>query len=532
MVNTEPKILKKPVTMVQLREQHATRRRGKDHMVDLASTLFDQTRQIHHLTDDHKRLLIAAVLLQDLTEDQDLKTFHKTSSKVIRSHDLSDLSVEEQKQVAALVRYQRGKVKRGAIAKIVSGSPMLTNEILILVAMLRITLGLGQSRDRKTRIQALQVTPDMLHLVVRGTYAASDSAAAQENSDLWAKACHQILVIEPSEEMEKELDKASKNLPFPTPMKSPGIGSWDPMAEAGRKVLRYHFAIMVANEAGTIQGKDIEALHDMRVATRRMRAAFEAFAGAYDSEKIKSFIAELRLLGRVLGTVRDLDVFMVKAQDYQEKLEKNDQQGLDPLTQAWKEEHEAARSEMIAHLESRRYYNFTHRFNLFLHTPGAAALPVTSATPYLVCQEAPVLIYNRLAVVRSYESILSSPSIDQLHELRIVFKRLRYTVEYFREVLGPESADVIAEIKQFQDHLGDLNDADVACRILSGFLQDWEKRQSHLLLDERQDPEPVAAYLAAQHSERHRLMVSFKDAWGEFVRSPLRRNLAMAISIL
>ncbi len=49
------------------------------------------------------------------------------------------------------------------------------------------------------------------------------------------------------------------------------------MSEAGRKTFRFHFRRMVYNEPGTRLGEDIEAMHDMRVATRRMRAAFRVF---------------------------------------------------------------------------------------------------------------------------------------------------------------------------------------------------------------------------------------------------------------
>jgi CHAD domain-containing protein len=72
---------------------------------------------------------------------------------------------------------------------------------------------------------------------------------------------------------------------------------------------------------------------------------------------------------------------------------------------------------------------------------------------------APLLIYTRLASVRAFNAILPDASIEQLHGLRIEFKKLRYTIEFFREVLGEEARAVIDDLKALQDHLGDLNDA-------------------------------------------------------------------------
>jgi hypothetical protein len=69
---------------------------------------------------------------------------------------------------------------------------------------------------------------------------------------------------------------------------------YDPMSEAGRKVIYLHFTRMLANEADTRLGEDPEALHDMRVATRRMRAAFALFGPHFDKKVLKQFGKGLR----------------------------------------------------------------------------------------------------------------------------------------------------------------------------------------------------------------------------------------------
>ena len=92
-------------------------------------------------------------------------------------------------------------------------------------------------------------------------------------------------------------------IPYPKPMSSVGIQPDDTLAEAGRKVWLYHFALMVNHEQGTIQGDDEEELHDMRVATRRMRSAFDIFSPAFDQKVIKRYLIGLQKVGRVLGKV-------------------------------------------------------------------------------------------------------------------------------------------------------------------------------------------------------------------------------------
>ena len=116
--------------------------------------------------------------------------------------------------------------------------------------------------------------------------------------------------------------------------------------------------------------------------------------------------------------------------------------------------------------------------------------------------------------------------------MRIEFKKLRYTVEYFREVLGPQAGDVIVELKALQDHLGDLNDANVASHMLRNFLAEWDVLQARLPVAERQTPEPILDYMAYRYAERQQLMLTFSETWTRFNSPEFRQNLAMAVSIL
>jgi CHAD domain-containing protein len=326
----------------------------------------------------------------------------------------------------------------------------------------------------------------------------------------------------------KQLAEAAKKI------KTPGIQPEDSMSEAGRKVLRLHFARMLYHEPGTRLGEDIEALHDMRVATRRMRAAFEVFGDYFKKGATKTHLKRLRATGRALGPVRDLDVFLEKMHMHLKEKTEEEQAGLAPLEFSWQTERGVAREKMLAYLDSKAYVTFLKGFSRFVNTSGAGAKPSSDdfPTPDKVQEVAPILIYTRLAAVRAFDRVLSNAKIEQLHALRIEFKKLRYTVEFFEEVLGAEGSEVVEEIKKVQDHLGDLNDADVACSILSDFLSGWEKEQLALPIRKRANPEPIVAYLATKHAERHRLVTTFPQVWKRFMRPELRDNLAKAVSAL
>jgi CHAD domain-containing protein/transposase len=340
-------------------------------------------------------------------------------------------------------------------------------------------------------------------------------------------------LVETSQEIKAQGNVIS-DLPYPLVQKNIGLTPEDSLAAAGRKVWLFHFAYMLSHEQGTLEGKDLEELHDMRVATRRMRSAFGIFQEAYDPKTMKRFLKGLRGIGKALGEVRDLDVILVNGLNYQNQLPEEVRHGLDPLILGWKDLLRKKRIKLTKHLHSDAYTRFKTEFNQFLQneTSGNQAAGTSIDANASIRDIVPVLIYTRYARVRAYDTILAQATISQLHALRIEFKKFRYALEYFKEILGDGTAKAINEIKQYQDHLGELHDADVACLLLSDFLKHLESDQQALPIQTRVNPEQVVNYLASQHAERYRLMVSFPEKWSKFNRPEFRQNLAQVISSL
>lgn len=495
---------------------------------DLALTLFDGTRFLHDLQEDSRSILGFAAQLHADALPHARRNLMRAVLEWARSKTADQLPEQDQYALAAVLAYHQGKLKRKEISRM-DLSPKQVRQVLTITALLRIAEGLSNSGDGRTIIQKVEPRDGGLWIVVDGPNAAADAVAAQQSARLWAKIGY------PAVEVLESQEAAIRLLPFPEPRNEMGLQAKDAVAEAARKVMLFHFARMLSHEAGARQGEDIEALHDMRVATRRLRAALQVFEDAFEPGALKPFRRGLRAVGRALGTVRDLDVFMEKAQHYTQALPEERRGGLNPLLDHWKNEREIARAEMLKVLDGEAYVEFKRKFNIFLHTPGAGAraIPAGQPTPRTVAEIAPVLIYSRLAETRAFAPFLKDAPIELLHMLRIEFKKLRYTLEYFEEVLGKQARYVINELKLLQDHLGDLNDAQVATQILRQFIEQWESQQATLPIHERQNIEEVVNYLAFRHAERHRLMASFQDAWRQhFERASFRRALAQAVSVL
>jgi CHAD domain-containing protein len=319
---------------------------------------------------------------------------------------------------------------------------------------------------------------------------------------------------------------------------APGIEPDDPMSEAGRKTFRFHYRRMVYHEPGTRLGNDIESLHDMRVATRRMRAAFRVFAQYYKPKPVARYQKGLKRTGRALGPVRDLDVFGAKVQSYLSTLPPSQQHDLDGFLAVLESHHDSARDRMNAYLDSAKYARFKDRFGQFVKTEGMESRPIVfegdEPPPYRVRHVAPTAIYQRLAAVRAYHEWVSipNPPPKRLHSLRIACKRLRYTLEFFQEVLGPDTQTLIKSIVTIQDHLGNLQDAIVACALLDDFLQrgTWGRHT----VPSAQTVAPVdlpgvEAYRAAKQGELEHLLETFPSVWQPVQEEEFSRLVAEAV---
>lgn len=316
---------------------------------------------------------------------------------------------------------------------------------------------------------------------------------------------------------------------------SPGVRPDDHMAEAGRKIMRFHFQRMLQHETGSRSGKDEVAVHDMRVATRRLRAALRLVRPYFQSKAVDGFQSGLRTTGQTLGHLRDSDVFRAKAQTYLKKSGKGQKHSLDPLLDYWRVQRNEAHHLLVEYLDTQSYRVFVEQFGEFLQQEGAGVAPAP-ADKLVRCQVRHVLpstvwvLYER---VRVYELIVEdAPPASTLHALRIDCKRLRYALEFFQEVLGPETPRLIRDVVAVQDHLGALQDAQVAIGVIDRFLDQWQEQQGEDSSREMAQVAGVVSYLAARSEESQTLTATFPAKWALIASRKFRDRLAAALADL
>ena len=301
--------------------------------------------------------------------------------------------------------------------------------------------------------------------------------------------------------------------------RSPGVQAEDHLAEAGRKVLRFHLARMLEREPGVRSGLDPADVHKMRVATRRQRAAWRVFGSSFRGKRTRRYRDGLRETARRLGAVRDLDVQLEAADAYRADLAVAEQRALEPLLAAWRRHRDDARVLLIRELDSPGYRRFVDDYVDFVRTEGAAVIPVPATLPHHVRDTAPSRIWAAYEHVRSYEPILRWADVETLHELRIAGKWLRYTIEFVREALGPDADPLIARVTALQDHLGLMNDGQVTASMARTFLVEQAAELS--------PPESAAIgrYLVDREKEVARLRRSIGVPWRGLAGPGFRRSL-------
>jgi CHAD domain-containing protein len=306
--------------------------------------------------------------------------------------------------------------------------------------------------------------------------------------------------------------------------KTPGVLPDDHVAEAGRKVLRFHLARMLDYEPGTRTGEHAEDLHKMRVATRRQRAAWRVFGEGFRDGRTRRYRTGLREVAARLGAVRDLDVQLEAADAYRADLPVVEQRALEPLLIAWRGHRDDARRLLLRELDGDRYRRWLDDYLDFVRTEGAAVRAVVPTTPHRVRDTAPSRIWAAYEGVRAYEPVLRWADVETLHDLRISGKWLRYTLEFVREALGPEATPLITRVTALQDHIGLMHDADLTASLARTFLVEHGSSLSQV------ETSAIGRYLVDRERETARLRRTIGVPWRGIVGPGFRRGLGRVVA--
>ncbi|WP_285505836.1 CHAD domain-containing protein [Actinokineospora sp. NBRC 105648] len=199
---------------------------------------------------------------------------------------------------------------------------------------------------------------------------------------------------------------------------------------------------------GAREGTDPEHVHQMRVAVRRARAALKA------GMPLPELDAELKWLGASLGAVRDLDVQLDSLRERAAGFSAEELAAVEKLLNALVVERRTARRKMLGVLRSKRY-KATLRALRAAAESGTIEVAEDEEPPALVS----VVHKPHRRLMKAAAALGEDPPDDDLHELRIHGKRLRYAAEMAEVAAKKKVRALVTATKAFQDILGDHQDA-------------------------------------------------------------------------
>ena len=140
------------------------------------------------------------------------------------------------------------------------------------------------------------------------------------------------------------------------------ISSDSTLETCARQVIVSYFREMMSYKEGAKEGMDIEFVHEMRVTSRRLRAAMDNFADCFPEKPFKRYYKKIKAITRTMGAVRDLDVLIVRFQRELVTLTEAEQVDIRGLIKHLQQEREDARKPMLTLFAKLEETDFETKF--------------------------------------------------------------------------------------------------------------------------------------------------------------------------
>lgn len=280
--------------------------------------------------------------------------------------------------------------------------------------------------------------------------------------------------------------------------------------EAAIDIIRAFLDVARRTEAGVIADHDTEYLHDYRVALRKIRSVISLFKGVFSDHETARLKETFSDLMAPTGRLRDLDVYLLERDTYFELVPPTMHDGLTAMFDMFAKERNSVQRAVAKRLGSADYAKQMEKLQAQFADPKKLKHGPKADLP--AHEYACALIWKRYRkVCKIARSIDDQTPDEEVHELRISCKKLRYLMEFFAPLFDAKAIKgLIKPLKVLQDNLGLFNDYSVQQESLQDFLDTKANR------GRKQDlviAKSIGALIAVLHQrqleERARVVSSF-----------------------
>lgn len=232
--------------------------------------------------------------------------------------------------------------------------------------------------------------------------------------------------------------------------------------------------------SGVIADTDTEFLHQFRVNVRKLRSLISLLKNALPASMLDTLKPRLTSIASKTNKLRDLDVFILTQDSYRAMLPANFESGLNELYRLIEKQRKQEKNKVARYLSSTEYRSDVAACAAELSQGSAFQTPMASKP---VLQVVKKLLLKRYHKMLAMNAVITSQSADEkIHELRIEFKKLRYLIEFFVDLLPKKrTGRIVSEIKKIQTVLGDYNDYCIQIEFLNSYIDDTRIEMSKAL---------------------------------------------------
>jgi len=301
---------------------------------------------------------------------------------------------------------------------------------------------------------------------------------------------------------------------------------------------------------GVRSAQDIEHIHRMRVASRRLRAALPLFKSCFPKKKFRVWIRELQKITRALGDARDADVQIAflerlnkeKARQQGENLHGVARAPVDPvdvetiLLTRLKKKRQKLQVSVLSALENLERSGIPEEMRASCNELIArAGYARTKPAPYGIPPVSAARISNRLSALMQYERHMYNPdAVAEHHAMRIAAKKLRYTMEVYAPLYRRNLKKPLIRVKRIQEILGDLHDCDVWIDTVMAMLLTQRSSPGNDTASPEVEGRRVTSYrhfLSDREKERKRIYRRLVRYWESVGRARIWDELRVTLTV-
>jgi len=285
--------------------------------------------------------------------------------------------------------------------------------------------------------------------------------------------------------------------------------------EAIKQILTHLVNTMKINEEGIRKDIDTEFLHDFRVAVRRARSAISQIKYIFPDKITLKLKDDFSSIGKLTNRLRDLDVYLLKKDEYKEILPEKLRKGIKLVFNKLENERKKEQRKLKTVLSANNYRNkIKDAEKCIQNNYTDEELPKNSNVPILLLTKK--VIWKKYNKVVSKGLLIEDSSPDvMLHELRIECKKLRYLLEFFSSLFTAKKMDIIiSQLKKLQDNLGDFNDFYVQQANLEELLEEYGPKDD----DYKNVSMSIGALMAILGNKQLETRNDFKKIFSEFAK--------------